>query len=75
MPRPKLKVKVHRFDINMTLHEGADDDLIAFFKNIPRRQRVTAVKMALRSGTMQLAIPSDGPDDDELAAALDELIF
>ncbi|MEM7130388.1 MAG: hypothetical protein AAF702_28950 [Chloroflexota bacterium] len=75
MPRPKLQTKIYRFDINMTLREGEDDDLIEFFQSIPKRSRVLAVKTALRSGKLKIAVQSDLPEDDELADALDDLMF
>ena len=75
MGRPRLAVPVHRFHINLTLREGEDDDLIAFFSKIPARQRVVAVKMALRSGTLPIGIMAELPDDEELADALDELLL
>lgn len=75
MPRPKLTCQVFRYDINMTLRQGEDDDLIAFFESIPKRQRVLAVKTALRSGKLETVIQADQPDDDEIADALDDLMF
>lgn len=75
MGRPRLDVNVYRFHINLTLRKGEDDDLITFFSTIPSRRRVAAVKMALRSGNMQLAMTADLPDDEELADALDELLL
>lgn len=75
MGRPRLDVNVHRFHVNLTLREGEDDDLITFFSSIPDRHRVAAIKMALRSGNMQLAMATDLPDDEELADALDELLL
>ena len=75
MPRRKLTSKVHRFDINMTLREGEDDDLIAFFQSIPKNRRVRAVKTALRSGKLETDIETELPDDDELSSALDDLMF
>lgn len=75
MGRPRLDANVHRFHINLTLREGEDDDLITFFSTIPGRRRVAAVKMALRSGNMQLAMAADLPEDEELADALDELLL
>lgn len=75
MGRPRLAVQVHRFHINLTLRAGEDDDLIAFFRTIPDRRRVAAVKMALRSGNMQRLIDANLPDDEELADALDELLL
>ena len=50
MARPKLNTPLRRFYINLTLREGEDDDLIAFFERIPERQRVLAIKLALRTG-------------------------
>lgn len=75
MGRPRLVAHVHRFHINLTLCDGADDDLITFFSTIPGRRRVAAVKMALRSGNMQLAMAANLPDDEELADALDEWLL
>lgn len=75
MPRPKLTCKVFRYDINMRLREGEDDDLIAFFQGIPPKGRVRAVKTALRSGKLEAWIDEDLPDDDQLANALDDLMF
>ena len=75
MGRPRLAVPVYRFHINLTLREGEDDDLITFFRTIPSRRRVAALKVALRSGNMQRLIDANLPDDEELADALDELLL
>lgn len=49
MARPRLAVRVRRYYINLTLREGEDDDLIAFLERVPVRQRVRAIKAALRA--------------------------
>lgn len=70
MARPKLAVPVRRYYINLTLREGEDDDLIAFLEHVPVRQRVRAVKDALRAGQQsvdehwdRLKLPNPDPDD------------
>ena len=59
--------------VALYLRPGEDDDLIAFFAPLPIGLRSSAVKQALRSG--RLTSPSlDLPSDDEIEAALDNLL-
>lgn len=73
MARPRLDCRVQRFYINLTLREGEDDDLIAFFERIPERQRVKAIKLALRTGDLATLQDNVDADDDSLVDALDDL--
>lgn len=70
--RSELVVEVH---VHLRLRVGEDDDLIAFFTHSPHRQRVAALKIALRAGGM--ATIADGFDDpdESLAEALDDLLL
>lgn len=70
MARPKLAVLVRRYYINLTLREGEDDDLITFLEHVPIRQRVRAIKSALRAGPLPVDVyrarlkpPNADPDD------------
>ena len=73
MARPKLNTPLRRFYINLTLREGEDDDLIAFFERIPERQRVRAIKLALRTGDLATLQSDMNAEDDSLVDALDDL--
>ncbi len=73
MARPKLNTPLRRFYINLTLREGEDDDLIAFFERIPERQRVRAIKLALRTGDLATLQSDIDAEDDSLVDALDDL--
>ncbi len=73
MARPKLNTPLRRFYINLTLREGEDDDLIAFFERIPERQRVRAIKLALRTGDLATLQSDMDAEDDSLVDALDDL--
>ena len=73
MARPKLNTPLRRFYINLTLREGEDDDLIAFFERIPERQRVRAIKLALRTGDLATLQNDMDAEDDFLVDALDDL--
>ena len=75
MARPKLDCQVRRFYINLTLREGEDDDLIAFFTHIPERQRVKAIKLALRTGNLTTLQRDIDAEDATLVDALDDLLF
>lgn len=77
MPRgrkPKQGV-CHTYEIKLYLWEGEDDDLIAFFENLPARKRAAGVRMALRSGDA-LANQADDAllDDEEMDFDLDDFI-
>lgn len=69
--RPR-KQQENRFVMRLTLHlwGGEDDDLIAFFKEIPARRRVAMVKSALRNGESILVSPSIGADDELVLAEM-----
>jgi hypothetical protein len=74
--RPMLEMAVQRIQITLSLREGEDDDLIAFFAHHPPRKRARAVVVALRQGGV--AMTGDVTpviDEAELAAMLDDLIF
>lgn len=73
MARPRLDCRVRRFYINLTLREGEDDDLIHFFEQVPERQRVKAIKLALRTGDLATLQADIDDDDDSLVDALDDL--
>ena len=73
MARPKLNTPLRRFYINLTLRDGEDDDLIAFFERIPERQRVRAIKLALRTGDLATLQNDMDAEDDSLVDALDDL--
>ena len=62
-------------NVKLILYPQEDDDLIAFFGSLPLRGRAAAVKMAMRSGHIEVVLDETLPDDDEVAAALDDLLF
>lgn len=74
--RPPLTMKVHTIQVTLSLREGEDDDLLAFFGRHPPRQRARAVIAALRQGRVgeETAVSSE-IDEAELLAALDDLLF
>ena len=75
MARPALDMVVHQVRVTLSLREGEDDDLIDFMSRLPFRGRAAAVKTALRTGNLNAALCADGPDDDELADALEDFLF
>jgi len=75
MARPPLDVVVHQVRITLSLREGEDDDLIDFMDRLPFRGRAAAVKTALRTGNLTAALCADGPEDEELAEALEDFMF
>ena len=75
MARPALEMVVHQVRVTLSLREGEDDDLIDFMQRLPFRGRAAAVKTALRTGNLNAALCADGPDDDELAEALEDFLF
>lgn len=74
MARGRQPLACERVEINLHvwLRRGEDDDLIQFFESIPPRQRVTALKIALRAGGMRLPDAALNADEsiDDLAAEL-----
>ena len=61
--RPPLKIKRVVIRTALTLYEGVDDDLIAFFENLSPRQYAAAIKQAMRAGIVTIA-PQAADDDD-----------
>lgn len=74
--RPPLTVKVHTIQVTLSLREGEDDDLLAFFGRHPPRQRARAVIAALRQGGVgEETAVGRAFNEAELLTALDELLF
>jgi hypothetical protein len=68
--RPPLPARPQRVRIHLWLRPGEDDDLIAFFRQVPLGRRPSAIKTALRTGGMQSdALTAAGEDDDQDFAA------
>lgn len=65
MGRPRLPPAVC-IGIKLTLRPGQDDDLLAFFANIPPAHRAAAVCRALRAGEMQIIQAGPAAEDDTL---------
>jgi hypothetical protein len=72
--RPVSNTQLWEFQVHLRLRAGEDDDLIAFFRQIPARKRVSAIKSALRSGGMGSALLPDSISDDELLSSLDDFL-
>ncbi len=72
--RPRRTGEFVEIALHGHLWSGEDDDLLTFFKSIPPRKRWTAVKAALRAGGMQTVKAAELPDDDELAAAVENFL-
>lgn len=72
--RPVSNTQTWEFQVHLRLRAGEDDDLIAFFRQIPARRRVSAIKSALRSGGMGSALIPDSISDDELLSSLDDFL-
>lgn len=73
--RPRLPVPAVVLNLKLRLRPGVDDDLIAFFGQIPSRHRAGAAKAAMRSGNLGAAALADLPADDAVADALGELLL
>ncbi len=74
--RPPLAVKVHTIQVTLSLREGEDDDVLAFFACYPPRQRARALLMALRQGGVGRETAVGGAfNEAELLEALDDLLF
>ena len=71
--RPPASVQPIVVRVALYLRPGEDDDLIAFFAPIPIRLRTSAVKQALRAGSLPTAL-NEVPSDAEVEDALDNLI-
>jgi hypothetical protein len=71
--RPPSSVQPIIVRVALYLRPGEDDDLIEFFAPIPIRLRTSAVKQALRAGSLPTAL-NEVPSDAEVEDALDNLI-
>lgn len=72
--RPRLSDRPVSIRIHLRLRPGEDDDLLAFFARHAPRRRATALKSALRAGSLSSgAAPTVA--DDALAEAVEGLIF
>jgi len=72
--RPVSNTQRWEFQVHLRLQAGDDDDLIAFFSQIPARQRVAAIKSALRSGGMTTTFIQNNTSDDEMLSSLDDFL-
>lgn len=66
--RPHLSCPVQQVRVTLCLRPGEDDDLAAFFAEIPPRMRAAAVKSALRSGRSLIS-----PAMEEIAEGEEDL--
>jgi hypothetical protein len=73
--RPRETAEEVEFMLHLRLRRGRDDDLIDFFGSFPRRQRVPALKMALRAGGLTTVTSEDVASEEDLDDALDALLF
>ncbi len=73
MTRQKLVEQPAIIQVKFRLHRGEDDDLLAWFEQIPDRLRVAAVKAAIRGGGLNLKAEVL-PSDDEVERALEALL-
>ena len=71
--RPALTGRLVEIHIHLRLRAGEDDDLLAFFEQLPAGRRTVALKTALRAGGMQADEVENGSSDDSLAEALEGL--
>ncbi len=74
--RPPLDVPARLIRITLSLRPGEDDDLLAFFDQLPAGSRARAVVTALRQGSgMGETTVGKAFDESDLLAALDDLLF
>ena len=68
--RPKNPERSVRFVLSGWLHPEYDADILAWLGAIPKGQRMSALKTALRSGGLgqAQALASDQPDENQDAA-------
>jgi len=75
--RPPLDTEVIRVRVTLSLRVGEDDDLIAWFAQLPARQRPRHLKRALRQGGVSLEPETPAQveivDDATFADLLDAL--
>jgi hypothetical protein len=74
--RPPLAAPARLFRLTLSLRPGEDDDLIAFFEELPAGSRARAVVTALRQGGVgERRGLQQEIDEAELTAMLEELLF
>ncbi|OQA40460.1 MAG: hypothetical protein BWY52_02866 [Chloroflexi bacterium ADurb.Bin325] len=73
--RPRLPQQSVVFNLKLRLRPGVDDDLIAFFNQVPPRYRAGAAKAAMRSGSLAATELVDLPADETMADALGGLLL
>lgn len=73
--RPPNTVETIHISIRLSLHPGRDDDLLAFFAALPPGSRATAVMAAMRSGNLAAAADEDYMSEEEMTAALMDLMM
>lgn len=75
MGRPPLDYKPVIIQIgDLRLHPVHDADLIDYLAKVPPRQRVRAIKAAMRAGGLTAAAVDLHADDDELTDAAGDFI-
>lgn len=75
MGRPPLDYTPVIFQIgDLRLHPVHDADLIDYLAKVPPRQRVRAIKSAMRAGGLASAAADLHSDDDELTDAASDFI-
>jgi hypothetical protein len=67
-PRSPRAASAQIIHTKLRLYPGEDNDLIAFFAEIPLGDRAARIKQALRSGINTEASPGVDLDDDLLEA-------
>ena len=72
--RPKLECHVKQVRVTLSLRTGEDDDLLAFFTGIPNGHRAAILKIALRSGGVNL-FGAPATSDDDLGLTIQDLVF
>jgi len=60
--------------IHLRLRVGEDDDIIAFFNDLPNRKRASALKAALRAGGMQAPHETNSDLENELISAANDFL-
>ncbi len=71
--KPKQGI-CHKYEIKLYLWEGEDDDLIAFFKGLPKGKRAAGIRMALRSGDALANLQVTDDEDEEMDFDLNDFI-
>lgn len=72
--RPASTAPTWECHLHLRLRVGEDDDLIAFLSHIPVRRRASAIKSALRTGSLGLGQVETEPAEDELLSSLDNFL-